>query len=228
MTDIVLAAAGQPWVYAAVLLGCLLDGFFPPVPSESVVVGLAALIVTGGGPNPWLLLLAAALGAFVGDNLAYLIGRKLGTRRFRWMRGAFMQRSLNRADSALKRRAVSLILVARFVPVGRVAVNLAAGATAYPWRRFAPISAVSACLWAGYTVGLGALAGSWFGANQLAAVVAAIVLAAVLGLVAEKVSGMLRARSIRAAAVRPGQHNAPGEDAGVEVNAKSLPEGIRV
>ena len=28
---VLLGAAGQPWVYAAVLLGCVVDGIFPPV-----------------------------------------------------------------------------------------------------------------------------------------------------------------------------------------------------
>lgn len=90
MTDFLLAAAGQPWIYAVVALGCIIDGFFPPFPSEAIVVGMASLAVADGGSTVWMLLLAAAVGTFLGDNLAYSLGRVTGTRRFGWMRRPFM------------------------------------------------------------------------------------------------------------------------------------------
>src|SRR5215217_146752 len=132
VNDFILAAAGQPWVLLLVLACCVIDGFFPPIPSESVVVGLSAVAATAGVPNPWLLMLVAALGAFSGDNIAYLIGRKVGTRRWGWMRGRRMQSAFHWAGRELRKRPASLILVARFVPIGRVAVNLTAGVTHYP------------------------------------------------------------------------------------------------
>ena len=79
INDFILAAAGQPWVLLLVLACCLIDGFFPPIPSESVVVGLAAVAATADVPNPWLLMAVAAPGRFTGDNIAYLIGRRVGT-----------------------------------------------------------------------------------------------------------------------------------------------------
>lgn len=197
MIDVAMGAAGQPWVYFLVLLGCVVDGFFPPFPSEAILVGLAALVATPGGPNPWLLVLVAALGAFAGDNVAYGIGRRVGTTRFRWMRTARLQRSFAWAGRELDRRAVSMILVARFIPIGRVAVNLTAGAIGYPRRGFVAISALSAGMWAAYTVGIGALAGSWFSANPLLGMVAAVVLAGVLGLIVDRVSRLPRARKQR-------------------------------
>src|SRR4051794_36977266 len=150
MTEFLLAAAEQPWIYAAVVLACLIDGFFPPVPSEGLIVGLAALSATHGGSGLWLLLLSGVLGAFLGDNLAYSLGRRMGTNRFAWMRRPLMQRSFARATRDLQNRAVSIILVARFLPGARVAVNLTAGATGYSRRKFVAISALSASLWGGY------------------------------------------------------------------------------
>ncbi|MGA7203870.1 MAG: VTT domain-containing protein [Specibacter sp.] len=197
MIDVVLGAAGQPWVYAMVLVVCLVDGFFPPVPSETILVGLAALVVAQGGPNPWLLLLSAALGAFAGDNVAYLMGRGVGTTRFRWMRGALMQRSFAWARRELGQRAVSLILVARFIPVGRVAVNLTAGATVYPRAGFVAISGLSAGMWAVYMVGTGVVAGTWFRENPLLGVVAAVAVSAGLGFLVDKAARWLRVRKQR-------------------------------
>ncbi|MHA7210571.1 DedA family protein [Arthrobacter sp. MDT1-65] len=192
ISDVVLAAAEQPWVYLLVLVCCIVDGFFPPFPSESVVVGLASLILTQGVPNPWLLVLVAALGAFLGDNIAYLLGRGIGTTRFRWMRRPRMQRSFAWAGTELAKRAASLILVARFIPIGRVAVNLTAGATGYSQRRFVALTALSGVVWAAYSVGIGALAGTWFQHNHLLGVAVAVTLAVLLGLLVDRGIALVR------------------------------------
>lgn len=192
ISGFVLAAAEQPWVYLLVLICCVVDGFFPPFPSESVVVGLASLVITQGVPNPWLLILVAALGAFLGDNAAYGIGRAIGTTRFRWMRRPRMQRSFSWAGNELSKRAASLILVARFIPIGRVAVNLTAGATGYSRRRFVALTALSGTVWAGYSVGIGAIAGTWFEDNHLLGVAVAVGIAVVIGVIVDRVIALVR------------------------------------
>lgn len=185
MTEFLVAAAGQPWIYVVVLLCCIIDGFFPPLPSEAILVGLAALLLTPGGPNPWFLFLAAAAGAFVGDNIAYRLGRRVGTSRFAWMRRPLMQRGFARAGSALERRAVPMILVARFIPVARVAVNLTAGATGYSYKAFRWLAVLSASLWAGYSLAIGTLAGSWFQDNPLLGMTVAVVASTAIGVLVD-------------------------------------------
>jgi membrane protein DedA with SNARE-associated domain len=192
INDFILAAAGQPWVLFIVLACCFIDGFFPPIPSESVVVGLAAVAATADVPNPWLLAGIAALGAFTGDNTAYLIGRGVGTQRWRWMRGPRMQRAFRWAGGELRKRPASLILVARFVPIGRVAVNLTAGATHYSHIRFVALTVLSATLWAGYSVAIGLFFGQWFEENHLLGAAIAIVCAITLGIIVDIVISKLR------------------------------------
>lgn len=194
MTDFLMAAAGQPWAYVVVVIFCLLDGFFPPIPSETLVVGVAALAVNHGWSALSLLVLTAAVGAFLGDNIAYLIGRHLGTHRFAWLRRPMMQRAFAKAETELEQRAVSMILVARFLPVARVAVNLTAGATRYNRRRFVAVSALSATLWAIYSVAIGALAGSWLREHPLLGLIGAMLVAGLLGIVLDKTLGAFRAR----------------------------------
>ena len=194
INDFILAAAGQPWVLLLVLACCLIDGFFPPIPSESVVVGLAAVAATADVPNPWLLAMVGAVGAFLGDNIAYLIGRGVGTSRWRWMRGRRMQKAFRWAGLELRKRPASLILVARFVPIGRVAVNLTAGATRFPHVRFVLLTVLSALLWASYSVGIGLFFGQWFEHNHLLGAVIAIICAVGLGFVVDLVISRLRGK----------------------------------
>ncbi|WP_285244807.1 VTT domain-containing protein [Pseudarthrobacter sp. fls2-241-R2A-127] len=194
INDFILAAAGQPWVLVLVLVCCIIDGFFPPVPSESVVVGLAAVAATADVPNPLLLAGVAAAGAFVGDNIAYLLGRRVGTTRWSWMRGPRMQAAFRWAGRELRKRPASLILVARFVPIGRVAVNLTAGVTHYAHLRFVGLTILSASLWAGYSVTIGLFFGQWFENNHVLGAAIAIVCAVALGIVVDLVINRLRGK----------------------------------
>ena len=194
INDFILAAAGQPWVLFLVFACCVIDGFFPPIPSESVVVGLAAVAATADVPNPAFLAATAAAGAFIGDNIAYLIGRRTGTQRLAWMRGQRMQRAFRWAGTELRKRPASLILVARFVPIGRVAVNLTAGATHFPRSRFIGLTVLSALLWATYSVAIGLFFGQWFEENHLLGVIVAVVCAIVLGILVDLAISRLRGR----------------------------------
>ncbi len=194
INEFILAAAGQPWVLLLVLACCLIDGFFPPIPSESVVVGLAAVAATADVPNPWLLMAVAGVGAFSGDNIAYLIGRRVGTRRWHWMRGPRMQGAFRWAGDELRKRPASLILVARFIPIGRVAVNLTAGVTHYSHVRFVGLTVLSATLWASYSVGIGLFFGQWFENNHLLGAAIAIVCAVGLGIVVDLVINRIRGK----------------------------------
>ena len=194
INDFILAAAGQPWVLLLVLACCIIDGFFPPIPSESVVVGLAAVAATADVPNPWLLALVAALGAFSGDNIAYLIGRRVGIRRWHWMRGPRMQAAFRWAGDELRKRPASLILVARFIPIGRVAVNLTAGVTHYHHFRFIGLTILSATLWAGDSVAIGVFFGQWFENNHFLGAVIAIICAVALGIIVDLAINRLRGK----------------------------------
>ena len=192
INDFILAAAGQPWVLILVFACCVIDGFFPPIPSESVVVGLSAVAATADVPNPVLLAAVAAAGAFLGDNIAYLIGRRTGTKRWAWMRGPRMQRAFRWAGAELRKRPASLILVARFVPIGRVAVNLTAGATLFPRNRFIGLTVLSAVLWGAYSVAIGLFFGQWFEENHLLGIIVAVICAIGLGILVDLVISRLR------------------------------------
>lgn len=184
--------ATAAWVLPAVVVLAALDGFLPPVPSESVVVALAAIGVAAHGPNLALLVGAAAAGAFLGDNLTYAIGRRGHLDR---LAGAFGHRVLTAtrsASTAIAERGAPAILAARYVPVGRVVVNLAAGSAAFPRPRFAVLTGFGALLWAAYSVALGAFAGRLVPGGPLAAAAVGIAAGVALGVLADL---LLRRRS---------------------------------
>lgn len=197
LTDFILGAAGSPWIYLLVLLVACIDGFFPPVPSESVVVALAAVGVATG--QPWVIGVAvvAAVGAIAGDNIAFLMGRKLGVGRFAWMRRPKVAKIFDFARRQLQHRGALLILTARYIPVGRVAVNMTAGATGFSWKRFFPLSILAGSSWAVYSIAIGALAGHWVKDNPLLGAGIAIVAAMIIGFAIDKIVGRVTGRTVR-------------------------------
>ncbi len=138
-----MQAIASPWLYLVLFAVTIIDGFFPPIPSETVLVAAAAVTASTGEGNLLLLGAVAAIGAAIGDNIAFLIGRGLGTTRFAWMRRPRVAAAFAHAQLALDRRSATLILGARYIPVGRVAVNMTAGALDFPWRRFLPLSLIA-------------------------------------------------------------------------------------
>lgn len=178
--------AGAGWVLPLVFALCLLDGFFPPLPSESVVVALAAVSASVGEPSLVFLFLAAASGAFVGDNIAYTLGRHGGLRRLRSTKKFKMSTMLDWAEKELDKRGAMIIIVARYIPVGRVAVNITAGITRFHRGRFIACDLVAVTSWAAYSVAIGAVAGHWMEENPLLGAILAIILAVVLGALVDR------------------------------------------
>jgi membrane-associated protein len=178
----VLALAGSPWVYVVLYAFATIDGFFPPIPSESIVIALAALAASTGEPSLVVLIPVAAAGAFTGDQIAYQIGSRVDLHRLRLFRGRKGRAALVWAENALARRGSSFILAARYIPIGRVAVNMAAGSLRFPRRRFVGLTALAGLSWAAYGTAIGVGTGAWLKGHPVIAVVVGIAVGLVVGL----------------------------------------------
>lgn len=187
LEDWILQIGDAWWVHLVVYAFAALDGFFPTVPSESTIVSLSSLWSSSGRPSIVLIGLAAWAGAFTGDNLGYLLGNKIGWERFRFLRGGKGRRAVEAAENGLRKRALVFLMTARYIPFGRTAVNLVAGAVHYPHRLFWPRSLLSTFVWAVYSCAIGAVAGAWFENNHLLAITVALVAAIVMALVVERI-----------------------------------------
>lgn len=155
-------AHASGWAYGIIFLFAFLDALLPVVPSETAVITAGVVASTGELSLP-LIIPAAALGALLGDNTAYLIGRRFGKRV---TEGSFSgERSRRRIDWAqgqLRERGGELIAIGRFIPGGRTAVTLSAGLLRFPWRRFLLFDAAAAIGWALYASLLGYIGGRAF------------------------------------------------------------------
>lgn len=183
--DWALQLAGSPWALLVLLALTTVDGFFPPVPSESVVIALASLSVSTGAPALWPVVAVAAVGAFLGDQVAYQIGSAVDLRRLRLFRGRRGRRVLDRAEHALTHRGASFIIAARYIPIGRVAVNMTAGSLGFRRRRFVLLTGIAAVTWALYSTAIGIGAGHVLQERPLLGVVVGVVGGLLLGVVVD-------------------------------------------
>src|SRR5262245_372378 len=158
-TQLVSDASG--WAYLILFLFAYLDALIPIVPSETAVI-TAGVVAASGDLSLGLIIPAAAAGAFLGDNTAYLIGHRFGARATARFTGEKAKHRMDWAEEQLDERGGQLIVVARFIPGGRTAVTLSAGTLGYPWRRFAVFDVVATLLWATYSALLGYYGGKTF------------------------------------------------------------------
>lgn len=194
INELILQAVASPWLALILFTVTVIDGLFPPIPSETVLVAAAAVSASTGGGDLLMLGLVAAVGAAVGDNIAFAIGRRVGTRRPAWMRRPRIAAAFDRAERALDQRSAMLILGARYIPVGRVAVNMSAGALGFSWRRFVPLSIVAGVSWSALSLSIGLLAGNWIEDQPLLSAGIGIAIALAVGVVIDRVAALRRRR----------------------------------
>jgi membrane protein DedA with SNARE-associated domain len=154
----------------------LLVGFF--LPGDSLLFTAGVLCSTGAFHLPfWLVALGVFAAAFAGDQLGYLIGRRLGPRVFnRADSRLFARRHAERAQAFFDLRGSQAVVLARFVPVVRTFVPVVAGVGRMPYRSFLVYNAMGAAVW-----GVGLLTAGYFlgGIPFVAAHVEVIVLGVV-------------------------------------------------
>jgi membrane-associated protein len=165
LTDVV---SGSPWTYAWLLVVSALDAILPFVPSETSVI-TAGVLAADGDLILWLVILTSALGAILGDNVSYWIGRTAGHRIILRVFGQKRHDRLLSMEHSLAERGGYLIIVGRFIPGGRIAVTFGAGALEFPYRRFLAFDVAAGFLWASYAALLGYFGGKAFEDNPIKA-----------------------------------------------------------
>ncbi len=180
-----LAASGA--ALPALFLLVLGDAFLVVLPGETAVTAYAALAVSAGQPALVAVILVAAGAALTGDISCYLIGRRVGLTRWAWMRRPRIVSAFAWARRRLDRSTAAVLFSARFIPFGRLAVNLTAGAGRLPAPRYVLFASGAALLWALYQAIIGALVAQLLPGSTAFAVVISIAVALLFGLALDAV-----------------------------------------
>jgi membrane protein DedA with SNARE-associated domain len=122
-----------------------------PVPGEVTLISAALLSASGTG-DPWLVGLAAAIGAIIGDSVGYTIGRRGGRplleRVGRRFPKHFGPAHLAKAEQIFARWGVWAVFFGRFIALLRILAGPLAGALRVPYPRFLMANAAGGVIWA--------------------------------------------------------------------------------
>ncbi|MGI4893866.1 MAG: DedA family protein [Janthinobacterium lividum] len=157
------------WVSAAIVfLECGLLLFF--LPGDSLLFTVGLFTHSGHLSTPiWLSCVLLSAAAFLGNVVGYEIGRKAGPALFQRPNSKLLTpKRIQQTKEFFDRFGARAIILARFVPVVRTFITLAAGTGGMPRRTFFTFSAVGAVAWASGITLLGyALGGVDLIANHL-------------------------------------------------------------
>lgn len=196
MLPIVGASA---WALPLMALPVFADALLVVVPGEVVVTAFGAVSAGTGSPRLVSIILAAAAAAAAtaGDAVCFLIGRRVGTDRWRWMRARRVGAALAWARTRLDRSTAVVLFAARFVPFARLAVNLTAGATGVPAAKHLALAATAATAWAAYQAVVGAVVARLVPGGPTTAVAVSIAVALTLGILIDVALSRAGGRSSR-------------------------------
>lgn len=181
-------------IYAWIIPMVVGDAFFPPIPSEMLVITGGALAAEGR-VDLWLVGLLAAVGSWLGDMMVFhLFKRRLSHILDRWAWGRKVHQGIHRAIARAGRSSTyGAIIGARFIPAGRLAASAASGIAEVSSRGFSLCAGLGGLLWATWQTGLGYFAGSTTGlpfwASSLVGIVVGLLIGVVVGVIVTRRRG---------------------------------------
>jgi membrane protein DedA with SNARE-associated domain len=142
-----LISAHGYWLVAVVVA---LESMGIPAPGETALVSAAIFAGTTQRLNIAWVIVAAAIGAIVGDNAGYFLGRRFGySLLVRYGHVARIDtRRIKLGQYLFARHGGKVVFFGRFIAVLRAVAAVLAGINCMDWRRFLVFNASGGVLWA--------------------------------------------------------------------------------
>jgi membrane-associated protein len=158
--------------------GLFVGAFIPFITGDSLV--FAAGLVAGANPdtiNIYVMLVGVGVSAWLGDQVGYTLGRHYGRPYLDKREGKWIKTAIEKSEVFYQRYGWWSIVVARFIPWGRVIIPALAGIGRMNYYKFFSANFVGAMLW-----GVGLTAAGYFtysipGVRPVVYVIAGVVIA---------------------------------------------------
>ena len=135
---LLLALGSSPWAVALAIIAATFV-------LEDVAIVAAALLAADGTIPPSLALAALVAGIFAGDLALYGLGAAARSRP--WAHHFIGERRMKKGRAWLKRRYISALIGARFMPGFRLPTYAASGFLQLPFLPFATVAAFAGFVW---------------------------------------------------------------------------------
>lgn len=151
-----LVVWGLVFVGTALFVGV----FVPFVTGDSLLFASGLIAAAASGIDIWILAVGVGIAAFLGDQVGFLLGRRFGRPYLDKRGGARMQTVIAKTEHFYTTFGWWSVVVARFMPWGRVFVPVIAGVGRMGYYRFVVANLVGAMLW-----GVGITVAGYFSAS---------------------------------------------------------------
>jgi membrane-associated protein len=139
-------------IFLYVLIGAIvfvetgiLLGFF--LPGDSILFSAGLVAAAHGNVNIVILVTVIFLAAFIGDQVGFVLGRKIGRPYLERHNGPRIQKMIERSERFYERTGWWAVVAARFFPWIRTFVPPIAGASHMNYYKFLSANALGALLW---------------------------------------------------------------------------------
>jgi membrane protein DedA with SNARE-associated domain len=143
--------SANAWLaYLTLFLAALLEAvpvIGSVIPGSTIILALSALVPSGELKLQWVLL-AAIVGALVGDGSAFWTGHRSQREILSSWPLTNYPRVVGQSETFFQRWGIWAVFFARFVPPIRAFVPITAGALAMQPSRFYPVNLLAVLLWA--------------------------------------------------------------------------------
>lgn len=138
-----LAVWGLVFAGTALFLGI----FIPFLTGDSLLFGAGLVAAVSGEISIWVLAIGVGIAAFAGDQVGFVLGRHFGRPYLTKRRGRWVAAGIRRAERFYDLFGWWSVVVARYVPWGRVFIPPVAGVSGMAYWRFLTANMVGAVTW---------------------------------------------------------------------------------
>jgi len=140
-----------PFLFYVVVAGIVfietafLVGFF--LPGDSLLFSAGLVAAARSDVNIVILIFMVFLAAFIGDQVGYVLGRKIGRPYLQKKNSKRMQKMLAKSERFYERYGWWSVVIARYIPWVRTFVPPIAGTVKMNYYKFLTANALGAFLW---------------------------------------------------------------------------------
>jgi membrane-associated protein len=143
-----------PFVFYLIVWGLVFSGtalfvgvFIPFITGDSLLFAAGLIAASTDSVNIWVLAVGVGVAAFLGDQVGFVLGRHYGRPYLDRRKGGWIRRAVSRSEKFYDDLGWWAVVVARFIPWGRVFVPPIAGIARMNYGRFLAANLVGALVW---------------------------------------------------------------------------------
>lgn len=135
------------WALVFAGTGLLIGAFVPFLTGDSLVFAAGLVAAGAAGVNIWVMAIGVGVSAWLGDQIAYALGLRLGRPYLSRHKGKWMSTAISRSEVFYERWGWWAVVIGRFMPWARVFVPVIAGLSKMNYYRFSSANIVGALAW---------------------------------------------------------------------------------